>query len=43
MRWTRKRLGLVAGGVGLVIAVLAAVAFALAGSADVVVYNGRSQ
>ena len=43
MRWTRKRLGLVAGGVGLVIAVLAAAAFALAGSADVVVYNGRSQ
>ncbi len=43
MRWTRKRLGLVAAGVGLVIALLAAAAFALAGSADVVVYNGRSQ
>jgi iron(III) transport system substrate-binding protein len=43
MRWTRKRLGLVAAGVALVIAVLAAAAFALSGSADVVVYNGRSQ
>ena len=43
MRWTRKRLGLVAAGVGLVIALLAAAALALAGSADVVVYNGRSQ
>src|SRR3712207_2735134 len=43
MRWTRKRLGLVAAGVALVIAVLAAAALALGGSADVVVYNGRSQ
>src|SRR5688500_20123947 len=43
MRWTKKRLGLAAGGVVLAIAVLAAAAFALGGSADVVVYNGRSQ
>jgi iron(III) transport system substrate-binding protein len=43
MRWTRKRLGLVAGGLVLAIAVLAAAAMALGGSADVVVYNGRSQ
>ena len=43
MRWTRKRLGLAAGGVVLAIAVLAAAAMALGGSADVVVYNGRSQ
>jgi iron(III) transport system substrate-binding protein len=43
MRWTRKRLGLVAAGVAVVIAGLAAAAFALSGSADVVVYNGRSQ
>jgi iron(III) transport system substrate-binding protein len=43
MRWTRKRLGLAAAGVGLVIALLAAAAVALGGSADVVVYNGRSQ
>jgi iron(III) transport system substrate-binding protein len=42
-RWTRRRLGIMAGGVLLVIAALAAAAFALAGSADVVVYNGRSQ
>jgi iron(III) transport system substrate-binding protein len=42
-RWTRRRLGLMAGGVVVVIAGLAAAAFALAGSADVVVYNGRSQ
>jgi iron(III) transport system substrate-binding protein len=42
-RWTRRRLGAIAGGVVLVIAALAAAAFALAGSADVVVYNGRSQ
>ena len=43
MRWTRKRLGIAAGGVVLAIAVLAAAAMALGGSADVVVYNGRSQ
>jgi iron(III) transport system substrate-binding protein len=43
MRWTKKRLGLAAGGVVLAIAVLAAAAMALGGSADVVVYNGRSQ
>jgi iron(III) transport system substrate-binding protein len=43
MRWTRRRLGIVAAGVLLVIAALAAAAFALSGSADVVVYNGRSQ
>jgi iron(III) transport system substrate-binding protein len=42
-RWTRRRLGLMAGAVVVVIAGLAAAAFALAGSADVVVYNGRSQ
>jgi iron(III) transport system substrate-binding protein len=42
-RWTRRRLGIMAGGVLLVIAGLAAAAFALAGSADIVVYNGRSQ
>jgi iron(III) transport system substrate-binding protein len=42
-RWTRRRLGIIAGGVLLVIAGLAAAAFALAGSADIVVYNGRSQ
>jgi iron(III) transport system substrate-binding protein len=42
-RWTRRRLGLMAGAVVIVIAGLAAAAFALAGSADVVVYNGRSQ
>jgi iron(III) transport system substrate-binding protein len=42
-RWTRRRLGLIAGAVVIVIAGLAAAAFALAGSADVVVYNGRSQ
>jgi iron(III) transport system substrate-binding protein len=42
-RWTRRRLGLMAGAVAIVIAGLAAAAFALAGSADVVVYNGRSQ
>jgi iron(III) transport system substrate-binding protein len=43
MRWTRRRLGLVAASVLVVIAGLGAAAFALAGSADVVVYNGRSQ
>jgi iron(III) transport system substrate-binding protein len=42
-RWTRRRLGLMAGAVVIVIAGLAAAALALAGSADVVVYNGRSQ
>jgi iron(III) transport system substrate-binding protein len=42
-RWTRRRLGIVAAGVLLVIAGLGVAAFALAGSADVVVYNGRSQ
>ncbi len=43
MRWTRRRLGLIAAAVLLVIAGLGVAAFALAGSADVVVYNGRSQ
>jgi iron(III) transport system substrate-binding protein len=43
MRWTRRRLGLVAASVLLVIAGLGVAAFALAGSADIVVYNGRSQ
>jgi iron(III) transport system substrate-binding protein len=43
MRWTRRRLGLIAGAVFLVIAGLGVAAFALAGSADIVVYNGRSQ
>src|SRR5687767_9200832 len=42
-RWTRRRVGLLAGAVGLVIAGLAVAAVALGGSADVVVYNGRSQ
>jgi iron(III) transport system substrate-binding protein len=42
-RWTRRRLAVLAGGVVVIIAALAAAAFALAGSADVVVYNGRSQ
>jgi len=42
-RWTRKRLALVGGGIAIVIVLLAAVAFALSGNADVVVYNGRSQ
>ena len=42
-RWTRRRLGLIAGAVLIVIAGLGVAAFALAGSADVVVYNGRSQ
>jgi len=42
-RWTRRRLAVLAGGVGVIVAGLAAAAFALAGSADVVVYNGRSQ
>ena len=43
MRWTRRRLGLVAAAVLAVIAGLGVAAFALAGSADIVVYNGRSQ
>jgi iron(III) transport system substrate-binding protein len=43
MRWTRRRLGLVAAAVLVGIAGLGVAAFALAGSADVVVYNGRSQ
>jgi len=42
-RWTRRRLGLIAAAVLVVIGGLGAAAFALAGSADVVVYNGRSQ
>jgi iron(III) transport system substrate-binding protein len=42
-RWTRRRLGAIAAAVLLVIAGLGAAAFALAGSADIVVYNGRSQ
>jgi iron(III) transport system substrate-binding protein len=42
-RWTRKRLVALAGGVLAAIALLAAAAFALGGSADIVVYNGRSQ
>jgi iron(III) transport system substrate-binding protein len=41
--WTRRRLLALAGAVVGVIAILAAAAFALGGSADVVVYNGRSQ
>src|SRR5215213_6097573 len=42
-RWTRKRLVALAAGAVTVVALLAAAAFALGGSADVVVYNGRSQ
>jgi iron(III) transport system substrate-binding protein len=42
-RWTRRRIGLLAGAVLIVIALLAVAAVALGGSADVVVYNGRSQ
>jgi len=41
--WTRSRLVILGGAVLLVILVLAVAAFALGGSADVVVYNGRSQ
>src|ERR687893_1657088 len=41
--WTRRRIGLLAGAVLIVIALLAVAAIALGGSADVVVYNGRSQ
>jgi len=43
MRWSRRRFGLIAAAVLVVIAGLGVAAFALAGSADVVVYNGRSQ
>ena len=43
MRWSRRRLGLVAAAVLVVIAGLGVAAFTLAGSADIVVYNGRSQ
>jgi iron(III) transport system substrate-binding protein len=43
MRWTRRRLGLILAAVLVVIAGLGVAAFALGGSADVVVYNGRSQ
>src|ERR671916_531610 len=42
-RWTGRRIGLLAGAVLIVIALLAVAAIALGGSADVVVYNGRSQ
>jgi iron(III) transport system substrate-binding protein len=42
-RWTRRRVALVAAAVVLVILALAVAAMALGGSADVVVYNGRSQ
>jgi iron(III) transport system substrate-binding protein len=41
--WTRRRLGLLAGAVLIVIAALAVAAVALGGSPDIVVYNGRSQ
>jgi iron(III) transport system substrate-binding protein len=41
--WTRRRLLVLGGAVVGVIAILAAAAFALGGSPDVVVYNGRSQ
>jgi iron(III) transport system substrate-binding protein len=43
MRPTRPRIALIAAGVLVVVALLAVAAFALGGSADVVVYNGRSQ
>ncbi|HEX6021025.1 MAG TPA: extracellular solute-binding protein [Solirubrobacter sp.] len=43
VRWTRKRLALLGGAVLIVIALLAVAAFALTSSADIVVYNGRSQ
>jgi iron(III) transport system substrate-binding protein len=42
-RWTKRRLGVLAAAVAGVIAALAVAAAALGGSADVVVYNGRSQ
>jgi iron(III) transport system substrate-binding protein len=41
--WSLKRLGIVAGAIVLVIALLAVGALALTGSPDIVVYNGRSQ
>src|SRR5215207_10278998 len=43
VRWTRNRLAMLAGAVLVIIALLAVAAFALGGSADIVVYNGRSQ
>jgi iron(III) transport system substrate-binding protein len=42
-KWTRRRLVLLAGAVLVAILALAVSAVALGGSADVVVYNGRSQ
>ncbi len=42
-KWTRRRLALLAGAVLVAILALAVSAVALGGSADVVVYNGRSQ
>jgi iron(III) transport system substrate-binding protein len=42
-RWTRKRLALIGGAALALIALLAVAAFALGRSADIVVYNGRSQ
>jgi iron(III) transport system substrate-binding protein len=42
-RWTRRRLAILAGAVLVAIALLAVAAFALRGSPDIVVYNGRSQ
>src|SRR5918992_4734922 len=42
-RWTRNRLAALAAAAVIIIALLAVAAFALGGSADVVVYNGRSQ
>src|ERR687890_2512894 len=43
IRWTRRRTALLAGGVLVLIAGLAAAAVALGGRPDIVVYNGRSQ
>jgi iron(III) transport system substrate-binding protein len=42
-RWTRRRVALIAGAVIVVIVGLSVAAMALGGSADIVVYNGRSQ
>ncbi|MGH2950190.1 MAG: extracellular solute-binding protein [Solirubrobacteraceae bacterium] len=42
-RWTRRRVATLAAAVLVAIAALAVAAVALGGSADVVVYNGRSQ
>jgi iron(III) transport system substrate-binding protein len=42
-RWTRRRIALIAGAVVIVILALSVAAMALGGSADVIVYNGRSQ